>query len=273
MGLTTILNYLDYRLFLKDWYSFNKTNYRKYSYRQFALDLGFQPSNFLHLVVSGKRNCSPETVRKIQLFLSGTAQEKKYFSFLVQYNQAATDTQKKEFAKKLESIRGKKRRVIDSDEAHFFMNWYMPVLREIICLKNFVPNLNWISRKLWPSVSEDKVLEGLKILERLGYIKKEGSRYVQIESHLTTLPEVKSDWITRYQDEMIQLSLAALKMPAKVRDISSMTMGVSKEQFDRLKQKIVAFRDEIQHELEDESSPLLDSVVQLNIQFFPLTKK
>ncbi|MBX7149535.1 TIGR02147 family protein [bacterium] len=272
MELPLVLNYLDYRSFLGDWYRSCKSNTVKYSYRQFASDLGFNPSNFLHLVVTGKRNCSEEAVRKIVKHIKGSAQEKKYFELLVSYNQSENAHSKDEQLKKLEELRGKKRRLIDSDEAKFFVNWYIPVLREIICLKNFVPNLSWISKKLNPSVSQEKVLEGLKILERLGYIKKEGNKYKQIESHLTTSPEVNSDWILHYHREMMNLALESLQLPSSARDVSSMTIGVTSEQFQRIKKKIVAFRDEIQHELEEDGSVLPESVVQLNIQFFPLTK-
>lgn len=268
-----ILDYSDYRLFLKDWYSLNKTNNQKYSYRQFAVDLGFTYSNFLHLVVTGKRNCSEDAIRKIQAALLKSAQEKKYFSLLVAQNQEVDSVKKEILNEKMKSLHGKKRQLIDSDQARFFMNWYIPVLREVICLKGFVSNLSWISKKLLPTVPQDKILEGLQILERLGYIKKEGNRYNQVSSHLTTSSEINSEWIARYHQEMIGLALEALQIPSDLRDISSMTMGVSQSQFDRIKKKIVAFRDEIQHEFEDDVSQTPDRVVQLNIQFFPLTHK
>lgn len=74
-----ILDYSNYRVFLKDCYEKKKQQLGKYSYRQFSDDMGFAASNYLHLVVSGQRNLSEDAVNKILTRFKWQANEKKFF--------------------------------------------------------------------------------------------------------------------------------------------------------------------------------------------------
>ena len=267
-----VTQYEDYRTFLKDCYDFRKSSMKKYSYRAFAEDLGFEASNFLHLIVTGKRNLSLDALQRIQKNFDWTAQQKKYFHNLVLFNQAESESEKNKLKNELEKICGRKRQLLTEDQYAYFTMWYLPVLKEVVSLKGFVSNLNWISKKLKPKVSEDALRKALAVLERLNMIKRIKNAWVQTSEHLTTPMEVTSDLIHNYHKQMLDLSLKALDLSGNERDISAMTMSVSKKQFDWLKQRVIDFRDEIQQELQgmtDEPT----QVVQLNIQLFPTTEE
>lgn len=266
-----ILNYSDYRLFLKDLYQAKKSSRAGYSYRRFAADLGFNPSNYIHLVITGKRNLSPEAVDKIKSKLKWTAQQKKYFINLVLHNQSESAEQKLAYQNELDKILGKKRQVINPDRYAYFSTWYIPVIREILVLKGFTSSLDWIAHKLKPRVDKPLIKEALQILARLKMIVNEGKRWMQSEEHLTTPSEITSELIHNYHREQIKLSLMALELAPQARDISAMTMSLSKPQFEWLKQRLIDFRDEIQQELQSSTEePTL--VGQLNIQLFPVTE-
>lgn len=266
----SVFLYQNYREFLKEAYLDEKKKRASYSYRQFASDLGFKPSNFIHLIVSGKRNLSLEAVQVILDHFKWPAREKKYFHFLVLYNQAQNEGEKIEFKDKLEHIRGQKKSLVKPDQETYFSTWYLPVLREIVSLKSFVSNLTWIARKIIGKVGEEKIKDGLKLLERLGMITKKSGKWVQNEDHLSTETEVTSDMIYNYHQEMIRLSLNALHTHQDKRDISAMTMSLSEAQFQNIKQKLIDFRDEIQEYLHQSNDPGTN-VAQLNIQLFKVT--
>jgi len=266
-----ILDYNDYRIFLKDCYEQRKLTLGKYSYRQFSDEMGFAASNYLHLVVSGQRNLSQDAVAKIVSRFKWKAHQKKFFKNLVLYNQASSAEDKKSYRLILEKILGKKRVLIGSDQFAYFSKWYLPILREMVSLKNFIPHLNWISKKISPRVEEKLIKEGLATLERLKMINREKSKWKQSEEHLTTPIQINSSMAHNYHKEMLGLSVNALELKPETRDISAMTMSLSTAQFERLKQRVIDFRDEIQQELQgtqDEHT----LVAQLNIQFFPVTK-
>src|SRR6478609_3677893 len=55
-----IFSYLDYRHFLRDLYAQKKASERGFSHRAFSKRAGLSSTNYLHLVMQGKRNLSPE---------------------------------------------------------------------------------------------------------------------------------------------------------------------------------------------------------------------
>lgn len=266
-----VLHYQDYRIFLNDLYVKERETHKRYSYRQFAQDLGFKASNFLHLVIGRKRGLSDEAIHQIQKHIDWTAQEKRYFLNLVYFNQARTEKERLSFKTKLEKLTGERRGLISEDEHDYFSKWYIPILKEIVGLKGFVSHLNWIAKKIWPRLSEDLIKDGLQKLERLGLLKRQNNRWIQTQEHLTTSSEVTSNLIHNYHKQMLELSLNALGLPATKRDISAMTMSLSPEQFSWLKERVIAFRDEIQQEFQDNNSDAT-LVAQLNIQLFPVTE-
>lgn len=270
--MASILDYDDYRMFLKDYYQEQKAKEKKYSYRKFSEDLGFSASNYLHLVITGKRNLSLDAINKIKNQFGWTAQQKKFFHNLVHYNQCKNQEEKEKYKIEMEKVLGKKRLILNPDQFAYFSTWYIPVLKEIVALKGFVSNLNWISKKLKPVVEEEYVKKGLAILERLKMIKRIKGKWLQTDEHISTEIEVTSTMVHNYHKQMLKLSFQALDMEAGDRDISAMTMSLSEEQMKWLKQRVIDFRDEIQQELQGMSSE--DTMVaQLNMQLFPVTEE
>jgi uncharacterized protein (TIGR02147 family) len=273
MSELNILSYNDYREFLKKLYEQRKEENKKYSYRKLAEDLGFNASNYIHLVIQRKRNLSEDAIGKIKKAIAWTAKEKNFFENLVLFNQATQKEDKIKYKGELDKIITSQRQMLNPDHEAYFSNWYIPVLREIVSLKNFVSNLNWISKKLKPIVSEDKVREAFTILERLKMIHKDSKNiWVQSVEHLTTPSEITSHMVYNFQKEMLNLSIQALEIPAQQRDITSMTIGLSQEQYNRIKEKLATFRDEIQQELQETDSDET-MVAQLNLQLFPVTEE
>lgn len=272
MESPTPLHYEDYRKFLSDLYLWKKDQTKRYSYRQFAQDLGFSPSNYFHLIINSKRDLTNAAFETIIKNLNLSTPEKNYFKVLVKLNHTTDPTQKKILKIKLSKILGNNRTVLKTDQEQYFGRWYIPILREVLALKNTVSNLGWLAKKLNPAISEKEVLEAIKVLERLGFVKKVGNRWIQKKEHLTTENEITSAMIFNYHKEMLSLSAKTLSHPAPSRDISAMTMSLNTEQFEWLKKRLFEFRHEIQEELDDQANNQT-LVAQLNMQLFQVTQK
>jgi uncharacterized protein (TIGR02147 family) len=266
-----ILEYQDYRDYLKDLYEYRKNEYPRYSYRKLASDFGFKPTNFFYLIIQRKRNLSFEALHRILAFSKFNAKDKRYFKALVNYNQADDPSEKESFLKELHKIKVKKSNIISESQFSYFKNWYTPVIRELISLKGFVPNLSWISKKIVPKLTESNIKDTLTVLEKLNMIKRVGRKWVQLERHLATSIEVTSEILGRYHEQLLGLSMASLEYDPNDRDIGSMTMSLSRDQFDWMVRRVREFREEVQEELrkQDESPSM---VYQLNMQLFPVTK-
>jgi uncharacterized protein (TIGR02147 family) len=61
------------------------------------------------------------------------------------------------------------------------------------------------------------------------------------------------------------------RVPPQKREISGLTMGISEECIERIKQRIRMFKEEIISMIVDDKNESR-SVYQMNVQFFPLIK-
>ena len=112
----------------------------------------------------------------------------------------------------------------------------------------------------------------IKLLSRLNLIQKNSNGvWEQTDQDLTTGPEVRSLVVSNFHKEMLQLAGASIdNVSAEDRDISALTLSISRESFPELKSRIIAFRKELLEMAGQDKNP--DQVAQVNIQLFPLSK-
>ncbi len=133
MDCPAVYNYLDYRAFLKDLVEFRKQQDSKYSYRYFSGKAGFSSTNFISLVVKGKRNLTNGSISQIAKGLGLKKKEREFFENLVFMNQASTHDEKNYYYKRMMAFKPfTESSSIDKSCYEYFSNWYYPVIREIV---------------------------------------------------------------------------------------------------------------------------------------------
>ena len=195
-----VLQYTNYRLFLRDYYDYKKSTSSAFSLRYFSQKAGLSSHAHLKLAIDGKRNLTKSTVTKLITGLGLEGHRAVYFENLVFFNQAKTEKEKQTFYTLLlkASPRSRLRRL---DEAQFriFKEWYHSMILEMISLKNFNPAPEWISRHLMGNLSPSQVAESLKLLQELGLIVKTAKGYRRLEPLLTTDDEVQDLMVNLYR--------------------------------------------------------------------------
>jgi uncharacterized protein (TIGR02147 family) len=268
-----LFTYLDYRTFLVEWFGAMKAAKRPVSYRAFSQRAGFRSSNFVMLVMQGKRNLSAKGIERCIRGLTLNKEEAIYFRHLAQYNQGEThDDRAVHYAQLIATRRFRERQPIRKDQYAYCSAWYHAVVRELIASPQCDGSVEWLASMIRPKVSEGDLRRSLQILEDLGLITKTAQgRWKQSATVLSTGAEVASVAMMQYHRALLALSQTALdEVPAAQRDVSAMTLGISAARIPALKRKIQAFREEILAFVANEDAP--DTVVQLDIQAFPVTK-
>ena len=79
-----VFEYLDYRKYLKDFVEFARAN-RRYSVRRFAQQVGFKSSGFLNMVISGRRNLTGGSAKKVATGFHLNIRESDFFFSLIQF--------------------------------------------------------------------------------------------------------------------------------------------------------------------------------------------
>jgi len=151
-----IFNYLDYRAFLRDFYSEQKAQGRQFSFRAFAQRAGIRSFNFLQLVMKGQRDLSAQMALHFARGCGLKGPEAEYFCELVAFEQAKTSAERNHAYERLGRFRQfRSAHQLEPAQATYHKNWYMPAVRELVLLPGFVEDSKWIASALRPSISAD----------------------------------------------------------------------------------------------------------------------
>lgn len=268
-------NFLDYKSYLLSLYSHIRADLEdNYSYEKFAEDLGFSKTNILHQIIRGHRNLTNKTAEKIIKALEIKKYEKKYLLALIEYNNS-NDLKFRDdkFDELMELKRETTPEEIDKFWLEYVSEWYHPVIREMILMKNFKNDPKWIANQITPSIKPEQVKKSIDLLLKLELIEintTDGS-LKQTEKLMNTGHRVKNMAIAYYHHQMINLAKESLvRAKGDERDISGMTLCIEEASIEKLKSMIHDFKEKVI--VESENSNQGDKVVQFNIQLFPFTK-
>jgi len=268
-----IYQYTDYRRFLKDFYTAKKQANPAYSYRAFSKAAQLSSENYLWQVINGKLNLSSTTIRKFLGGLKLRKHEAAFFENLVFFNQAKTPEEKNHYYQRMSSSkRYIKARHLEKDQFEYLSKWYYAAVRELVLLPDFQLDPVWIAKRLSPSINLKDAQEAIGLLLRLELIgKDETGRTIQTERHLTSGYEVQSLAAVNYHQQMISRASEALKRTkSEHRDISALTVAVSRKKISEVKRRIHEFKRELHEFMADGEGA--DVVYQLNLQLFNLSE-
>lgn len=266
-----LYNFNNYRKYLKTWYDYQKKTSRSFSYRAFSKKAGFSSPNFLKMIIDGQRNLSKSSIQKFCIGLDLNKSESDYFKNLVLLNQAKDHEEKVKFENQL--MHSKNIGVIKplkKDLFDYYNEWFHPVIKELITSPEYKGTPEWLVKKMNPKITVFQARKSIELLERLGFIKKEGKKWIQANPVVTTGAEISSSTIINYHQNMLKLAYGLLpNVSAEKRDISSLTIGLSKNHLPVLKKMVQNFRKDIIKTFGSVNTP--EEVVFLNLQLLPLT--
>jgi uncharacterized protein (TIGR02147 family) len=268
-----ILDYTDYRRYLSDYYRARKAANRRYSLRALASEAGFPSHGHLKFLMEGARNLTQKTLMKLVPALGLDAVRTRYFEALVHFNQARTLSEKRVYFERLrESPAASGFRRMEASQLRAFRDWHLAPIREMIALKGFHGDPEWIGRRLSPRLEAREVKDALEELLAAGLIRRTANGFRQTDPDVTTDNEVKSFMVKSYHAEMLRLAARALdEVPAAERDVSAVCFAIRDADWPELKKRIQLLRKELKA-LEAKPGEG-ERIVQVNLQAFPLTRR
>jgi len=269
----TPFDYQNYRQFLVDLTDRWKQEYRRWNFAVFSREVEFSSPNYLKQIIEGKRNLTKNAAEKIVSYFGFNRGESAYFFALVDFNQAKTDAEKESSFLRMQQFQKRSvHKKMALDYHRFYSEWYNPVIRELVQVEGFEPKPAWISERIIPKISEQDADRALQFLINSGQlIQNESGEIVQTDSVQSTGSEIASLAVANYHRSMMSLASESLeRLPADLRNISSLTMALSRTVYDKIVEEIYLFQDRIIQMAMNDSSA--EGVYQLNFQLFPTTK-
>lgn len=264
-------SYLHYRRYLKDLYVFMVENDSSYNYQKFAEDMGLTGTS-LHQMVQGYRPVTTKTAEKFVKHLGLKTAQRRYFLSLIEYcNSKSGGDKEKHFAKMMKIKDATLASEIDRDLLTYFSEWYHPIVKELVGMKDFVEDPKWIASHTFPKIRPEQARKSIELLEKIGFIKRNESGKLEVaKDRVSTGHRVRGMGLTRFHQSMIELAKKSVTdTPGKERDVSSVTASVDEKTFLKIKNMIHDFQLQVLDEADQVNDP--ERVVQINVQLFPVS--
>ncbi len=268
-----IFNFFDYCEYLQAVYNWRKANEEGFSHRKFSQEAGIKSPNYLLRVLKGERSLSEEYCKKFCTALKLQKNEICYFLTLVQFNNETEITKKESLLRSLLSLRYRRGiHRINDKKLQFFSKWYYPVIRELATIMDFKNDYNLLARNCIPRITAQQAENAVNYLLKNGFLKTDDSgKLFRTDPIISSGDEVYSTILRNYHKQTLSQSIEALNTIEKEnRDISSLTMSVSRKTYSLIKKEIQDFRKHLLQLAKEDNNPEL--VCFTGFQLFPRSK-
>lgn len=275
--LPRVWEYTDYRAWLSDTFKARKAMHRWYSYGVLAQRAGFQARDYLLRVMKGERGLSIDGAERLAEALDLQSGEKNYFLALVEYNQAKRDEEREIAWSKVQhaltrSRNGSAPRLLTSIHRQIISSWQHLAIRSLIEMKPDRGDWEALGKRLHPRRSKSSVRRSVALLEKCGLLehRPDGLWYATDKS-IATPPEVAIPAARQFHRGCLKLAAEAIEaVPAAHRNVSGVMLGISKETYDIVCDRIAQLREELVQLAESDCKANI--VYQLNLSIFPLSE-
>ncbi len=270
--MDSIYSYLDYRLFIKDWYAAQALSEKPLSYRAIAACVGFNSPAHITMVLKGKANLSAERVAGFARLLKLKKKERAYFELLVSFNQEKKATNKQALLDSLISFKKDSTNLLTTDQYEYYQKWYYAVIHDILSFYKFDGDYSRLARLVEPPITAREAQKAVKLLEKLGFIKRRcDGGYDCRFSGISAYAEGRELVLSSYAEKMMERAKDALvNLSREERVISWTGFSVSGEVFQKIKDETRAFRNKIISMAQSDQNP--DRAFHMNIQIFPVSR-
>jgi uncharacterized protein (TIGR02147 family) len=223
-----------YSTFLKEELARRTRTNPSYSLRAFARHLGLS-SGELSEILRGKRKLSLKATQKISRALGLNATETKHLGYLVQRENAGTESDPKTILST---------KSLSLDMFNILSDWYCFGILNLSECDGFRWDVKWLAKRL--GISMNDVSVALERLERVGLLERKNGKRIVTKDYVISPDGVPSEAIRNYHRQMLTRAIHALEMQ-KIgeRENTGIGFAVDPRNLASIKKDISDFLDEL----------------------------
>lgn len=268
--LPDVLEFLEYREYLREWFAESKRQNRFTSYRYLAQKTGLDPA-WIVRVFQKEGHLNEDVVPSFIKLCNLDERRAEYFRVLHRFCKSKSPEDQKELFTRLLELRDLELRHLDSPELQYFSSASTVALRSLIGISKHTHDIGALGSQLSPPISAIEAQHALSVLQKLGLVESDGHGGWNITDRLvTTGAEVRSEAVRQYHRHTLDLARESLtRHQPEERDISSVALTIPTEDIAEIKERIAEFRKSLLAFARNAKGA--DRVYQLNLAFFPLS--
>jgi uncharacterized protein (TIGR02147 family) len=274
--------YLDYRLYLADYYSFKKrqtqNNLRSYHYGIFAAAANIKSPQYLKLIIEGKRNLSIEMVFKFAKALQFNKSQTEEFRLMVMWTQETDPSIRNQHLRDLNEFRVNQSvevGEIDILTMKKIPNWIGWIVYAMLDQEGVSFQIDELKILLRQKASEAEITDAIDRLINIGQIVRDEQTGVLKKGRvLVNNPEdIPIPLIKKLQTQLMYLGLESLYQDEPTeREFGTLTLCLTKQEFEDLRFQLRKMRKQVHKDTTiKRMSKKGDCIYQMNLQLFPVT--
>lgn len=268
-----VFAYTQFQEYLRNWLEQQRVAGKKVSFELLARQLGLKSKGHAYRIFHDESMplTSRTMVHLIEILgLKGV--DREYFEAMVGFNRASSLEERKAYLEKMGKISGlSKASALSTSACAYFSEWYLPVLREAVCMPGFREDYRILSKKFCPTITEAQARKGVQLLRELQLIQPDPrGGFQSCEKFVHAGADIQPVLLATFQQNMIRLASDALENQSpQEREISSLTFSLPSASFPKIKQALRRMQNELAQQILEEKSPG-NVVYQFNLQCFPV---
>lgn len=283
-GMPQVSEYMNYRQYLADWFAARreqtKSDIRPYGYPMFSAAADIKSPNYLKMIIDGRRNLSEDMIGKFGKALGLHKEQTEELRYMVRSSQAADPAERNEALRKLSEMRVERKLKtgeIDRKTWEKVPNWVAWVLYAMVDQEGASFDMASLKALLRGKASENDITEALNGLLASGELTRDEKTGEIVRSRhlIENADDVPVALIRKLQSQLMLLGLESLYQDsATEREFGTLTMSMTKAEFDEVKFKLRQMRKAIHKDNAiARTKEKGERVYQLNIQLFPVTNR
>jgi len=265
----SVFTYFDFRTFLKDRQKWLKEQKPFFTLDYVAQRMDLKSKGHVSLILSGAKTVPDSKIEMLADTFFLEAKEKEFFLNLVRYNQEQTYRQKKVYLDRMVALMRISDKKLVPAQYRICEKWFYPIVLEVLRVNDFVDEWATLGKLVRPQITAAEAKEAVQVLQSIKLIRKSGQGFWEPTDTVLTFGEGWQSVVARnFQAHAIEMAQQALiEVPVGERDISTLTVSMGQETFERIQQTIHLMRKEILALVQADQKA--ERVFQMNISLFP----
>ncbi|HSQ41377.1 MAG TPA: TIGR02147 family protein, partial [Fibrobacteraceae bacterium] len=206
-----VLEYLEYREFLRDWFTESKRKNHFTSYRYLGQRIGLDPA-WIVRVFQKEGHLNEESVANFVRLCGFDERRAEYFRVLYRFCKTKSPEDQRVLFRRLMELREMEARQLSSLEMVYYADWATAALRALIGITRDTSDIESMGTHLSPPISAEEAQNALDILRKLGLVEPDGAGGWNITDRLvTTGNEVQSMAVRQHHRRILELAQESLE--------------------------------------------------------------
>ena len=269
-----VKHYTDYKSFLSSYVEVKRKASKSWTLGVWTQQLDLKSTSSISKVLSGQRLPGKDITNKLVQHFKFSKSDEDYFRGLIRLHKVKDDPQ---LAVAVLEKLGKEHptgsvTILDDSGFQVISNWYSLAVREVVRMGISFKNLKLVTKFFNFGVSVNELSTCLKSLKGAGLLKEnQDGEFLVTSDRLHTQNDYSNEAVKKYHEKTLGIAQKAIReIPIEMREFQGTTLNIDQKNFLAAQEMLRDFREKFVKTFEETSG---DQIYQLQLQFFPLTKK